>query len=153
MKTFQKQIDIFDKSCYNLIKKYRNIFLNVITKAKVFISIKGVYRMNNLSYLIEQCADKKIILNSHPFPVYSSNAIEYEQVLHDNVYKQIVMELHPNHIVIILLTFNHFTNQAEEECTWLINLTEKRTIDLNSEPVDDNTINYLRTLSTIFSGI
>lgn len=153
MKIFQKQIDIFYKLWYNLIKKYRNIFLNVITKAKVFISIKGVYRMNNLSYLIEQCADKKITLNSHPFPVYSSNAIEYEQVLHDNVYKQIVMELHPNHIVIILLTFNYFTNQAEEECTWLINLSEKRTIDLNSEPVDDSIINYLRTLSTIFSGI
>ena len=109
--------------------------------------------MNNLSYLVEQCADKKITLNSHPFPLYSSNSIEYEQFLHDNVYKQIVMELHPNHIVIILLTFNYFTNQAEEECTWLINLSEKRTIDLNSEPVDDSIINYLRTLSTIFSGI
>ena len=63
------------------------------------------------------------------------------------------MEVHPNHIVILLLTFNYFTNQAEEECTWLINLSEKRTIDLNSEPVDDSIINYLRTLSTIFSGI
>ena len=109
--------------------------------------------MNSLNYLIEQCADKKITLNSHPFPLYSSNAIEYEQFLHDNAYKQIVMELHPNHIVIILLTFNYFTNQAEEECTWLINLTEKRTIDLNSEPIDDRTINRLRMLSTIFSGV
>ena len=109
--------------------------------------------MNNLSYLIEQCADKKITLNSHHFPLYSNDTIEYEQFLHDNVHKQIVMEVHPNHIVVRLLTFNYFTNQVEEEHTWLINLTEKRTIDLNSEPVDDSIINYLRTLSTIFSGI
>lgn len=113
--------------------------------------------MNNLSYLIGLCDDKKLTLQSQHFPLCNSNVIEYEQFLHNlhnNVYKKIVMEVHPNHILIRLLTFNYFTNRAEEEeHTWLINLTEKRTIDLNSEPVDDRTINRLRMLSTIFSGV
>lgn len=115
---------------------------------------KGAYRMNNLIDLIEYCADKKMTLNSNYFPLFSSNYIEYEPFLHNNVYKQVVMVVYPNHIVVKLLAFNYFTNRAdEEEYAQLINLTEKRTIDLDSEPVDDDIINRLRILSTIFSGV
>ena len=108
--------------------------------------------MNNLAYFIEQCVDKKITSKSHSFPMCNS-VIEYEQLEFHNVYKQILMEVYPNHLVVRLLSINYFTNKAEEEDAKLIDLTERRTVDVNSESVKDSTISYLRNLHYAFSGI